>query len=155
MTGAGKRIGELLHVAGLLTEAQLKLALDEQEKSGGRLGEVLVAKGFVSEIQLTQVPSNQLAVAWVSLAHVEFTRELLMLVPRAVAEQHTLIPVHFRMGDRRQKILYVAMDDPTNVPAMEHVSRLTAMHVRPLIAPPSEIRREVRERYKELLGTVA
>jgi hypothetical protein len=155
MTGAGKRIGELLHGAGLLSETQLKDALEEHAQSGGRLGEVLVSKGFVTEIQLTQVLSNQLAVAWVSLVHVEFTRELLMLVPRAVAEQHTLIPVHFRMGDQRQKILYVAMDDPTNVPAMEHVSRLTAMHVRPLIAPPSEIRREVRDRYKELLGTVA
>lgn len=149
---AGRRIGELLQGVGLISEPQLLDSLEEQKRGGGKLGEILVAKGFVSELQVTQVLSNQLSVAWVSLAHVEFSRELLSLVPRAIAEEHTLIPVHFRVGDRRQKILYVAMDDPTNVPAMEHVSRLTGMHVRPLIAPPSEIRREIVERYKELIG---
>jgi hypothetical protein len=147
-----RRIGDLLRTAGLLAQEQLEEALDAQSKSGTRLGDILVEHGFVTELQLTQVLSNQLSVAWVSLGHVEFTRELLSLVPRDVADAHTLIPVHFRMGERRQKILYVAMDDPTNVPAMEHVSRLTGMHVRPLIAPPSEIRREIRERYKELFG---
>jgi type IV pilus assembly protein PilB len=149
---AGRRIGELLQGAGLLTEAQLNESLSDQESSGNRLGEILVARGLVSELQLTQLLSNQLSVAWVSLAHVEFTRELLSLVPRNLAEQHTLIPVHFRVGEKRQKILYVAMDDPTNVAAMEVVSRQTGMHVRPLIAPPSEIRREVRDRYREHFG---
>jgi type IV pilus assembly protein PilB len=149
---AGRRIGELLQGAGLVTEQQLFDSLEEQKLAGGRLGEILVAKGFVTELQVTQVLSNQLSVAWVSLAHVEFSRELLSLVPKMVAEQHTLLPVHFRVGDRRQKILYVAMDDPTDVPAMEHVSRLAGMHVRPLIAPPSDIRREIRDRYQELLG---
>jgi type IV pilus assembly protein PilB len=149
---AGRRIGELLQGAGLLTEAQLNESLSDQESSGSRLGEILVARGLVSELQLTQLLSNQLSVAWVSLAHVEFTRELLSLVPRNLAEQHTLIPVHFRVGEKRQKILYVAMDDPTNVAAMEVVSRQTGMHVRPLIAPPSEIRREVRDRYREHFG---
>lgn len=149
---AGRRIGELLQGAGLLTEAQLNESLSDQESSGNRLGEILVARGLVSELQLTQLLSNQLSVAWVSLAHVEFTRELLSLVPRNLAEQHTLIPVHFRVGEKRQKILYVAMDDPTNVAAMEVVSRQTGMHVRPLIAPPSEIRREIRDRYREHFG---
>lgn len=149
---AGRRIGELLQGAGLISEGQLAESLGEQERSGARLGEILVTRGIVSELQLTQLLSNQLSVAWVSLAHVEFSRELLSLVPRALAEQLTLIPVHFRVGEKRQKILYVAMDDPTNVGAMETVSRQTGMHVRPLIAPPSEIRREIRERYRELLG---
>lgn len=149
---AGRRIGELLQSAGLISEAQLSESLSEQERSGARLGEILVARGMVSELQLTQLLSNQLSVAWVSLSHVEFSRELLILVPRALAEEHTLIPVHFRVGEKRQKILYVAMDDPTNVAAMEVVSRQTGMHVRPLIATPSEIRREIRERYSELIG---
>jgi type IV pilus assembly protein PilB len=149
---AGRRIGELLQSAGLISEAQLGESLDEQERSGNRLGEILVTRNLISELQLTQLLSNQLSVAWVSLLHVEFTRELLSLVPRALAEQHTLIPVHFRIGEKRQKILYVAMDDPTNVAAMELVSRQTGMHVRPLIAPPSEIKREIRDRYKEHFG---
>ncbi len=146
--GQSRRIGELLKAAGLVTEEQLAEALDEQERSAGRLGEILVRRGVVGELQVTQVLSNQLSVAWVSLRHVEVTEELLVLVPLEVAEQYTLIPVHFRIGEKKQKILYVAMDDPTDVAAMEHVSRITGMHVRPLIAPPSEIRQQIEARYR-------
>jgi type IV pilus assembly protein PilB len=145
----GRRIGELLRLAGLISEAQLAAALEQHLQSGTRIGEVLVALGFLSELQLTQILSNQLSVAWVSLPHVEFTEELLILVPPDVAEQHTLIPVHFRVDHHKQKILYVAMDDPTDVAAMEQVARITGMHVRPLIAPPSEIRRQIQVRYRE------
>lgn len=143
----GRRLGELLVAAQLVSEEQLAEALGAQRASGVRLGDLLVERGIVSEIQLTQVLSNQLSVAWVSLRHVDFTRELLSLVPRELAQSHTLIPVHFRLGKQKQKILYVAMDDPTNVAAMEAVSGLTAMHVRPLIAPPSEIRKAIRLHY--------
>ena len=144
----GRRVGELLKAAGLITNDQLLDALREHERSGLRLGEVLVNRGLVDELQLTQILSNQLSVAWVSLPRVEFSDELLTLVPAEVAEQHTLVPVHFRLGPQRQKILYVAMDDPTNVQAMQHVSRITGMHVRPLIAPPSEIRKQIQARYR-------
>jgi type IV pilus assembly protein PilB len=144
---APRRLGELLVSAGLITEGDLATALEAQKKEHKRLGELLVGSGVVSEIQLTQVLSNQLSVAWVSLNHVDFTRELLGLVPREVAAEHTLIPVHFRVGKDRERILYVAMDDPTHVEAMEAVSELTSMHVRPLIAPPSEIRKAIETQY--------
>lgn len=143
-----RRLGELLRSAALITDEQLTRALEEQARSSIRLGEILVRHGVVSELQLIQVLSNQLSVAWVSLPHVDFTDELLMLVPVELAEQHTLIPVHFRIGKQKEKILYVAMDDPTNVSAMEQVSRVTGMHVRPLIAPHSDIRRHIHACYR-------
>jgi type IV pilus assembly protein PilB len=148
----GRRIGELLKAAGLITDEQLAEALQEQQRKRGRLGELLISRGLVSEIQVTQILSNQLSVAWVSLPRVDFSNELLVLVPVEIAEQYTLIPVHFRLGEQKQKILYVAMDDPTDVAAMEHVSRITGMHVRPLIAPPSEIRKQIQLRYRNRGG---
>ena len=98
-------------------------------------------------MELTQILSNQLSVAWVSLNHVDFTEEILRLVPEEVAREFTLIPVHTRIGEKGEEILYVAMDDPTNVKAMERVSELSNMHVRPMIAPPSEIKRAIETYY--------
>ena len=43
------KIGELLLKAKVVTEPQLKAALDEQKKWGGKLGEILVRMTFVSE----------------------------------------------------------------------------------------------------------
>jgi type IV pilus assembly protein PilB len=143
----GKRIGELLVAAGLVSRTQADEALAEQARSGLRVQDILLARGFLSEAQITQVISNQLSVAWVSLDHVLFTRELLSLVPLEVCEQHNLIPAHFRRGEHREKILYVAMDDPTCVESMQRVSESTGMHVRPLIAPTTDIRKAIREQY--------
>lgn len=145
--GQGQRIGELLVAAGLVTAAQLDEALADQNGGDARLGEILVRRGLVTEAALTQILSNQLSVAWVSLAHVEFKRELLSLVPKEVAQELGVIPVLFRMGDRKEKILYVAVDDPTNVPVMQRVSEISGMRVRPLIAPASEIRKAIRTHY--------
>src|SRR6185436_3950176 len=94
----GQRIGELLVAAGLITVAQLEEALQQQAGGNARLGELLVRRGFVSEAALTQILSNQLSVAWVSLKHVEFRRELLSLIPVELATELSLIPVLFRLG---------------------------------------------------------
>jgi len=141
------RLGDMLVRAGLITREALADAVQEQEQRGVRLGEVLVRRGLISEHDLTQIFSNRVSVAWVSLDYVEFTRELLGLVPGDMAQELNLIPVYFRTEKNRQKILYVAVDDPTAISAMERVASHTGMHVRPMVAPASEIRRAIRLHY--------
>ena len=92
------RIGELLISAGVLTDVQLEEALQKPRTEGERIGDVLVRLGFVTETQLTQTLSQQLSVPWVSLYHVEFSRQLLNLVPEELAEMHCLVPVFVRNG---------------------------------------------------------
>lgn len=140
------RIGELLVAAGLVTASQLEEALAAQAVSGRRLGEELVRAGRITEHELTQFLSGQISVAWVSLDHIDFRRELLSLLSGEVALELNLIPVLFRM-DKTSKILYVAVDDPTNIPAMKRVSQITGMNVRPVVAPASEIRRMIKLQY--------
>jgi type IV pilus assembly protein PilB len=147
MARQGMRIGELLVNAGLLTREALADALHEQASSGGRIGEILVRRGLISEQDLTQILSNRVSVAWVCLDYIDFTRELLSLLPAELASELNLIPVFFRIEKTREKILYVAVDDPTSLTAMERVAKHTGMHVRPLVAPASEIRRAVRTHY--------
>lgn len=134
------RIGDLLVAAGFITEAQVKDVLSSQKQSGRRFGEEVVARGFVSEVQVTQILSNQLSIPWVSLYHVEFTRDLLNLVPAELAETYCVIPVYVRSLRREGDTLYVAMDDPTNEDALNKVREVSGMPVRVMVAPPSEIR---------------
>jgi hypothetical protein len=119
----------------------------DQQAANERLGEILVRKGYVTEGVVTQILSHQLSVAWVSLEHVEFSKELLRLVPGELAQELSIMPVLFRSSEKKEKILYIAVDDPTNIPAMQKISEVTGMHVRPLIAPASEIRRAIRTHY--------
>jgi type IV pilus assembly protein PilB len=147
MTEGHVRIGDLLVRARLLSQADLERALAAQKMSGRRLGEEVVRLGLVTEIQLTQVLSNQLAVPWVSLYHVDFTRELLTLVPAEVAEKYCMIPIYVRHVRKVGNTLFVAMNDPTNADALEVLRAASGLPVKPMIAPPSDIRSAIRVYY--------
>jgi type IV pilus assembly protein PilB len=142
------RIGELLVAANAITQEQLDEALAQPRKEGERLGDVLVASGWVSETQLTQALSQQLAIPWVSLYHVDFSRQLLNLVPRTIAETYCLVPVLFRKSKKGGEQLFVAMDDPTNDSALAEVSQACGgMTVKPMIAARSDILAAIRVYY--------
>src|SRR5512139_3471901 len=135
------RIGDMLVSAGFVTPEQVDEAVARQKESGLFLGEQLVELGIISEVQLTQVLSNQLSIPWVSLYHVEFTRELLSLVPAEVADRYCLVPIYAREVRRDGITLFVAMYDPTNEKALDEVRAAAQLPVKPMVAPPSEIRK--------------
>ena len=141
------RIGDMLVAAGFVTEAQVTQALASQKKSGRRLGRELVELGFVSELQMTQILSNQLSVPWVSLHHVEFSRELLNLLPAPLADQHGVIPIYKRDVKRAGTTLFIAMEDPTDADALDAVRKAVALPVKPMIAPASDVRNAIRVYY--------
>ncbi len=144
------RIGELLVDAGLLTRTQLDQALKEQSHQGAggkRLGQLIVSMQLVNEVQLARVLSQQLAVPWVSLAHIDFSKALLTMVPQEMAEMYCVIPVYVRRERRDVDTLYLAMDDPTHDEALRAVSEAVSMPVRPMIAPPSDIRLAIARNY--------
>src|SRR2546423_15542971 len=53
------QLGRILIAAGLLTEAQLEEALEEQEQTSRRLGEIIVRRGFVSGPALANALAEQ------------------------------------------------------------------------------------------------
>lgn len=141
------RLGELLVDAGLLSQAVLADALDRQKSDKRRLGELLVATGAVTEAQVTQVLSQQLSVPWVSLAHIDFSRQLLNLVPVETAQKYGVLPIYVRRGKNKEQTLYVAMEDPTEADALTEIAQHAGLPVKAMIAPPSDIRGAIRAYY--------
>jgi type IV pilus assembly protein PilB len=123
------------------------LGLAAQQKNGKKLGQALIELGIVSETQFTQALSQQLSVPWVSLYHIDFSRELLNLVPQELAERFCLVPVFVRRVRKQGETLYVAMDDPTHEAALDAVKQSSSLPVRPMIASPSDIRSAIRVYY--------
>ncbi len=142
-----ERLGDMLVAASLITKGQLDEALAVQQKSGIRIGKQLVELGYVTEVQVTQILSNQLSVPWVALDRVEFSVQLLSLVPGELAERFTVMPIYVRRVRDQGETLYVAMDDPTDEDAIRLVATAARLPVRPMIASPTDIRRAVDARY--------
>ncbi len=141
------RLGQLLVDARLITPEALEDVLAAQKQDGRRLGTLIVERGHISEVQLTQILSHQLSVPWVSLLKIEFSRQLLNLVPREVADQYCLLPIYVRRPRGQGDTLYIAMEDPTNEEALRACSAHAGIPVRPMIAPPSDIRSAIRAYY--------
>ncbi len=141
------RLGELLVEAQAITREQLNEMLELQKSDGRRLGTILVESGLVTEVQLTQILSQQLSVPWVSLYHIDFSRQLLDLVPRDVAERYGLVPIFVRRVRGLGNTLYIAMDDPSDESAIQAVQQYSGLPVRCMIAPPHDIRGAIRAYY--------
>jgi len=113
------RLGEILLQQGLLTEAQLQQALDDQRKSGRKLGRVFVEKGFVSEDQISTALARQLQVPFVNLRHFSLKPEIAMRLPETQARRFRAIVLEDAGSHYR-----VAMADPTDLFAYDEIARV-------------------------------
>src|SRR6186713_3438460 len=149
------RLGDLLVEAQIVSRAQLEEILVAQKRDGRRIGTMLVEAGLVTETQVTQILSQQLSVPWVSLHHIDFSRQLLDLVPEELADRHCLVPIFVRRVRGLGETLYIAMDDPTDEAAQKAVSEFAALPVRTMIAPPADIRAAIRAYYGSGMDTAS
>lgn len=137
----------MLIAAGMVSEEQVKEALGKQRELGQRLGETLVMLGHISEAQMMQVLSNQLSVPWVNLYHVDFSRELLELIPAKLAEECCMVPVYVRNVRRHGDTLYVALDDPLNMSSLQQAADESGLPVKPMVASSTDIKNAIRVYY--------
>ena len=136
------RLGEFLVREGKLTESQLSTVLERQVTMGGRIGTNLVELGYISEEDLARFLSKKLNVPSVDPAVLEtISEKVTSIIPKEVAEKRHVVP--FALD---KKSLYVAMIDPTDLEAVDELSFLTGLSVKPYLS--SEVRlRLALERY--------
>lgn len=137
-------VGEMLLRENVVSLAQLEEAQSEVMKFGGRLGNTLAKLGYVQETQLVQFLSRQYGVPSIEVEDVEIPLDVIDLIPRAVAERHSLIPINLQGSS-----LIVAMSDPSNIYAMDDIKFLTGFNVEVVVASETSIRR-AQERYYDM-----
>jgi hypothetical protein len=145
--GERVRLGEALRAEGLVDELQLRAALGEQARWGNRLGETLVRMGFVPETELVRVLARLLRVPAVDLAGKAIEPPILDLVPQVLAEKYQCIPL-FAKRQGGVELLYLGMDDPTNLTAVDDVSFRTGLGVRPVLVGPVQLRDAIAAYYR-------
>ncbi len=134
-----KRLGELLLNARVITEDQLKQALQEQKQTGKKLGEILLEKGWLTEKKLIDALSQQLGIPKVSLLKYTPDPEVLQLVPEHVARRHGIVPLA-KLSDTE---ILVATYDPLNVVGIDEIRMITGMDVKVGVATPSEVEKAI------------
>ena len=135
--GRRVRIGDLLLQQGLITEQQLQTALEEQKVRKTKLGETLMALGYVSQQDFADVLSEQLGIESVDLHEVGLQDIAIKMVSEEIMKKYGVVP--FSIDEDNANILNVAMADPMNLMAIDDISLITNMEVRPFFATTSQI----------------
>ncbi|HEX2641023.1 MAG TPA: ATPase, T2SS/T4P/T4SS family, partial [Pyrinomonadaceae bacterium] len=118
----------------LITQDQLREALDYQRENGGRLGTNLVKMGMISDDVITAVLSRQYGVPSINLDLFHIEPDVIKLISQDVALKYTVLPIS-KMGPT----LTLAMADPTNVFAIDDIKFITSLNVEPVIASETSI----------------
>ncbi|MBM4280976.1 MAG: hypothetical protein FJ137_09510 [Deltaproteobacteria bacterium] len=149
MSSSDLTLVQYLFEAGLLTRAQLQHMQAEQQKWGGKLHHFASELGMVREDQVCAVLSRALKLPTLSLAEQPLDRAALGLVQPADCERLMVYPLALRDDG---KTLWLAMSDPLDVEAIDHVrARAGVARVQPVVAGKREVLARVHRSYT-LLG---
>jgi len=129
-----KQLGDILLDEGLLTEAQLMAALDEQVIRGESLGRVLVDIGMLTESQLVRALAAQVGMQFIELTDYPVDRTAVALLPAAVCRRYTVLPIAIHEG-----ALVLAMADPGNVLAVDDARTMSRMPVQTVVATREDL----------------
>lgn len=131
------RLGDLLIRQNVLTEDELRKALELQKGSGKKIGEVLVDNGFISEDMIVRALQMQLGLKVVQLTGVTIPKEVRNLVSVDLLKKYTCIP--FELDPYNANILHLAMADPMDMAAINDISIVTNLQIEPYIATTRDI----------------
>lgn len=104
-------IGQILTSARLIGTDQLRIALHEQQQRKRPLGRLLVELGFVSDTALRDALATHYGHPSVDLGDTLADPDALARVPRALAQRHRLLPLHYDHASQTLTIAAANADD--------------------------------------------
>ncbi|MEB3329598.1 MAG: GspE/PulE family protein [Candidatus Sericytochromatia bacterium] len=138
------KLGEILLNANLVTENQLKKAVEIQKETKESLGMILIKQGYISEASIKDALELQYGLRYVNLRKIKVAPEVLKMVPENLIRQHLIIPIQF--ANNR---LTLAMVDPTNLIAIDDVRfLLKGVAVQPVIITEDEYYEFLESQFK-------
>ncbi|MDP2905340.1 MAG: ATPase, T2SS/T4P/T4SS family [Candidatus Omnitrophota bacterium] len=147
---AGKKIGELLVIKKIITQAQLDEVLAEQLKSGGFLAEIIASKGFAEEDKAARALGEESGVAYIDLTDYSPDPGIVKQLPQDVAVKLAAVPL-FKAASG----ITVAMADPQNTAAVEQLQKFLKSNIRPVFGSPSKIKKIIASEFGTAGGAAA
>jgi len=136
------KLGEILIKERIISQDQLKQALEYQKTNNCRLGNALVKLTFMTDDEVTAVLSRQYGVPSINLAYFDVDPAVIKLIPMDTAQKYQILPLS-RVGSS----LTVAMVDPTNVFAMDDIKFMTGFNIEPVVASETAILDAIKKHY--------
>lgn len=123
--GKPQKMGEILVHNHVISPQQLTVALADVKKKKKRLGEILIQTGLVTDKVICRTVAMQLGLPLAGLAKRQVSQKVLELVPADFCYKHRVVPLGYR-----GKVLWVAMEDPTEYEVIKDVAFIAGHSVK-------------------------
>ncbi|MDD5595239.1 MAG: ATPase, T2SS/T4P/T4SS family [Candidatus Omnitrophica bacterium] len=143
------RLTEILVKNKLLSQEQLNSALEVQKKKGGKLSDIVVELNFIDDKDLISALSQGLGFPLIDLKRFKVDPEVVKTIPVEIAHHYQIVPVS-KMGDT----ITLAMADPLNIFAIDHVKLFTGYKINPIISSSKDILQTIELYYPDATGGV-
>lgn len=144
------RLGDIFVARGWATPEQVDAAIQVQKQDGGFLGMILLRMGVVSREQMSEALREQRQqIPEIGPDELKaLSPDVAKLIPEGLARRYNVIAL--KGGDEQGMVL--AMEDPTDLAAMDVLSRNIGVRFDAVKAPGAAIALAVESCYGEQLG---
>ncbi|HHT9131095.1 MAG TPA: GspE/PulE family protein [Candidatus Tripitaka californicus] len=143
------RLGERLVKEGLITPAQLEMALKEQERTCELLGEIIYRLGFATKEAITKALAAEAGMEFVSLKEVTISENLKRLVSKEFARKHKVIPIGFSNG-----VLKIATPNIFAIKTIDELQNTTGHFVEVVATSEEELFQTLNHCYGNAISRV-
>lgn len=146
------KLGDLLVKKGLITQEQLIISLDEQQRSGRKFGRVAIDLGFISEDKLLLEMSTYFAIPFIDLSRFQFDSEVTRRLPESIARRYRAIILFDEPNQ-----YFVGFMDPLDILAIDEVKKVLKKKVIPAFVKEHEVINAIDRIYRrtEQIASIA
>ncbi|MBN2461635.1 MAG: Flp pilus assembly complex ATPase component TadA [Candidatus Cloacimonetes bacterium] len=143
------RIGEILVHEGIVTEEQVKEAMNKQPNFGLKMGETLRKLGYITEQDLLHALYLQLQYEVVQENELlELNPDIVKMIPEPFAVENRVIAIR-----KEGKTVYVAMTDPENIVIQDNLKKILGKNIKPVLIGESTLTDTLERYYKTIRTT--
>jgi hypothetical protein len=127
-------LGDILLREGLITQEELRKAEAEHQATGKPLARVLVDMDVISEKVKLGILQKKTGTEITTLRNFRLDAQLAARIPKPLALRHAAVPIRVDPDG-----LVVAMDDPSDLEAVDKFSAVAGTKIKAVLAPYNEI----------------
>jgi len=134
---------QILTNSGYISQEQYDAALKTAQDLGQSITDILLFRGLITEEALGKLVAEYYQVPYISLKNQTIPPEVLSLIPEKTAASFHMIPFAHRDGQ-----LYLAMENPHDIEALEFAKRSANLDISPYYTTLSDITKALGQ-YKQ------
>ena len=127
---------------GRVSEEQLQRALEVQQSDPQEVRELLISLGIMSEADVAKAQAQRLGLLYVEFDKRDIDPDAIGSVPEEALRKYGVVPLRSENGR-----LFVATSEPTDVDALEDLSKVSGYAVVPVVATVEDIQRAQTQLY--------